>query len=113
MLAAACTQPEMVSLLRSRGASLEAEDRYGRTAIMVAAEVGDATVFNCLFDGTLDEALLYAAADGHGTLARQLIEAGASVEAQSDSGTALIVASRNDQSLVVNILIDQSVNLDA
>ena len=61
-----------VKLLRKRGASLEAADNYGRTALMIAAEVGDAVVFRLLFDGSVDEALLYAAAHGHGTLARQL-----------------------------------------
>ena len=35
------TEPE-VKLLRERGASLEAVDEYGRTAMVVAAEVGDA-----------------------------------------------------------------------
>ena len=64
-------------------------DNRSRTATAIAAEVGDQSVFTLLFDGSLDEGLVFAAVGGYGALIRHLIGARASVEAREDGRTAL------------------------
>jgi ankyrin repeat protein len=113
MLAAAHTQPEMVELLRARGSNLEAVDKYGRTATVIAAEVGDPSVFTLLFDGSLDDGVVFAAEGGYGILARQIIGKGASVDARQDGRTALMIAAELGQEGVLGILLELAADLEA
>jgi len=59
-------------------------------------------------------ALLYAARDGHLRIVRQLLEAGAAVDAADPNGiTPLIMATSNERMAVARLLIEAGVDIDA
>ncbi|MGE0360956.1 MAG: ankyrin repeat domain-containing protein [Vicinamibacterales bacterium] len=79
---------ELAALL-SRGADIDARDRHGQTALMLAAMAGDARVVEWLASHGADldhtakfglSALMLAAVRGHGDVVRVLVAAGAAVE---------------------------------
>jgi hypothetical protein len=79
---------ELAALL-SRGADIDARDRHGQTAVMLAAAAGDARVveFLALHGADLDHtakyglsAVMLAALRGHADVVRVLIGAGADLE---------------------------------
>jgi len=81
---------ELAALL-SRGADIDARDRHGQTAVMLAALAGDARLveFLAIHGADLDHtakyglsALMLAALRGHGEVVRVLVAAGADVDAK-------------------------------
>jgi ankyrin repeat protein len=89
----------LVKHLIAKGASTEARDRTGNTALMIAAGCGYFEMARLLVEagaqvnarGYLSNtALIYAARDGHTEIVELLIEEGAQVHAQNEYGNSAL-----------------------
>lgn len=124
VLHAAAWQNELESLelAINEGAVVDAKDKAGRTALMLAADEDHAQVARVLIDNgaTLDAkdsdgrtALMYAAARGQMDVVEILVDEGAELDAKdSDRRTALMRAAENGQMGVVRFLIDNGASPD-
>lgn len=95
---------EIVRLLLNRGADINAQDEWGRTALMIAADGGYADTVKLLLDWEANvhlrdsngnTALMRAAWKGHLDIVRALIDRGADVNSVDEKHgyTALLLAS--------------------
>ena len=99
------------------GANVNAKDKYGYTALMLAAENGHIEIVNTLIKAGTDikndgrRALRLAASKGHTEIVNALINAGADVK--NDGASALIGATENGHTEIVNALIEAGADLNA
>lgn len=120
MIAAMAGNTDMLSLLISAGADVNATTTKGRTALMWAAWRGRNESAKTLIeknaivnaqDGFGSTALMLAAHMGQKDLVVTLLDAGADVNLRaSDSSTALIAAVRGERSEIVKLLLSRSAN---
>ena len=113
---------EIKELLKKR-ADLDVKDKYGMTALFVAAIVGKLDVVKCLVEGGANleakiengqTVLLGAATEAQIEVVKYLIEQGADLEAKDKDGwTALMWAAINGQLDVVKCLVEHGADLDA
>ncbi len=111
---------ELQQLLAS-GADIDARDRHGQTALMIAATKGDGDVAAWLVEhrAELDHtakyglsALMLAVINGHADIARRLIEAGANLSLRGSgasgfaSKTALDLATDREDTDTADLLRD-------
>lgn len=100
--------------LVSRGADVNAKDRYGDTALMIASIKGDSEIIRYLIDKGADvntqntegnTALIYAAGIEKIDSAKQLLEMGANPQIQNNQGkTALEIAESHQLSKIAQLL---------
>lgn len=118
-LALACTNGNgaIVELLLKAGADPNSALPGGETALMTAARVGALGPVKALLargakvgakdDRRGQDALMWAAAEGHAKVAQELIRAGADIHAHLASGfTPLLFAAREGRSDVVRVLLE-------
>src|ERR1043166_6117367 len=105
------------TFLATHGANLNARNRYGETALMLAASRGHIDIVKLLLAQRAQvnqpgwTALMFAAAAGQLEIARLLIAAGANVNAVSDNGTsALMLAVRESTEDMVRLLLQHRAN---
>ncbi|MFA7280007.1 MAG: ankyrin repeat domain-containing protein [Sterolibacterium sp.] len=105
--------PTLEVLLRNKANALKINS-YKDTALLLAAHRGHLQCVAALVDAgaEIDSSgwtpLIYAAFEGHADLVRFLLMRGANVNAQSETGmSALMAASRNNQIVIVRILLDR------
>ena len=87
-------ETQTVQRLIAQGANINAAEKYGQTALMIAAELGHTEIARLLVEQGANihpvsnyygyTALLWAARGGHADILRLLIAHGASVNASSD-----------------------------
>ena len=125
---------ELVGLLLSKGADVNATDTGGRTALLYAADRGHATIVESLLlgkgrgrgrGGAVDTeaktksygrtALISAASNGHETVVRLLLDAGADMEARDAHfhRTPLLWAASQGHETVVRLLLDRGADREA
>ena len=98
------------------GANVNAKNKYGRTALMAAAQEGHTEIFDTLIKAGANinakdneglTALMGAAVNGHTETVNALIKAGAEVNAKNNDGyTALMWAAKYGYTEIVNALIE-------
>lgn len=125
MYATRYSSPAVVELLIDGGADVTLIDRYGHTALHLAASNGKTENLKHLIkygpqknidaqDSDLNTALCLAAANGYKEMAEELIEAGADVNARSEGGwTPLHSAAKNKYVEVAKVLIDAGADVNA
>ena len=106
---------KIMKLLIANGADVNAVDKDGKTALMMASEFGYIEVAESLIEGGADvnavkesgsTALIHASHNGHTEIGKLLIANGADVNAVKESGsTALIHASYNGHTEIGKLLI--------
>lgn len=102
-IASAMGKLDFVAFLLERDAPLDAKDKYGKTAVVLAASAGKLPVVKALVNAGANLAgALYAAANNtHVPVVKYLIEAGANLDEVSDDGnelTPLLTACANGKS---------------
>ncbi|KID68192.1 Ankyrin repeat-containing domain protein, partial [Metarhizium hybridum] len=114
---------ETVWLLLTRAdATIDLEDKTGRTALMHAAEHGHATVVLMLLKNGADieakcrgwTALRWAANEGREAVVTLLLERGANIEAKDCNGeTPLLWAAKRGHEAVATLLLQKGANIEA
>ncbi|TAM03642.1 MAG: ankyrin repeat domain-containing protein [Paraburkholderia sp.] len=107
-------------LLDNPKTKIDAEDRAGENALMLAALNGDLDLVKLLItkgaqvNKTGWAPLHYAAANGNDDIAKLLLGYSAQVDALSPNGTTpLMMAARGDHMSTVKLLLDSGANLNA
>jgi ankyrin repeat protein len=110
---------ECLGRLLAGGADVDARDRYGQTALMIAAQRGESSVVRLLLEkgAALDQtakyglsALMLAVIAGHAGIVRTLVEAGADLSLRGSGApgfagkTALELATARGQADMVAVL---------
>jgi ankyrin repeat protein/beta-lactamase regulating signal transducer with metallopeptidase domain len=124
MKAAAAGHTETVQSLMAAGANPNLRGEGNYSALSYAAELGDVSMMKVLIAGGAEvdlkvgyqqaTALILAAANGRRDAVILLLDNKASIEAQSDRGTALVAAASNPKSLdVVRTLLDRGADVNA
>lgn len=125
MAASYCVNIEIFNELIRYGADINAKNKYGNTALMIAAsdrhnrkkiELILSTLLQAgaSEEGLKDIHLLIAINDGDLEKVKSLIDAGSAVNARSYNGdTALIVASRKGRTEIAKILIDAKAEINS
>ena len=113
---------EVVRLLISRGANVNAEDSEGCTPLKAAASQGHLDVVKFLLEKGADPnaigydqmtSLESAAEEGNEELVRVLLDGGADVDAGSPYGwTALMKAAKKGNLRIVKVLLDKGADVD-
>ncbi len=116
ILDAAKTSEASLSAVISSGISVNTADNDGVTALMEAADDGNAEAARLLIkhganvnvaDEDGDTALMMAADEGHTQVVRVLLEAGADVNARNNEGkTALMMAENEEHAETARVLTD-------
>jgi uncharacterized protein len=108
------------ALLDNPQTKIEATDRAGETALMLAALNGDMDLVKLLITKGAEvnkkgwTALHYAAANGNDDIAKLLLGYSAYVDAQSPNGTTpLMMAARGDHISTLKLLLDNGADLNA
>ena len=106
---------ELASALLEQGASVDAEDQYGATALIKASEQGHTSLVRLFLekqadsnhsDNFADTALLKAVTSGHPDIVELLVNAKASVNQPDANGnTALMMASRAGDLTAARLLL--------
>jgi len=123
MLAVRKGNDPLVEFLINNRAGLLKKNKYGDSALMLAAVNGDINIVRKLVGAGVkaDEhrsgpgwtALIYAAFGGHAEIVRFLLENDADVDAQAGNGmTALMAACRNGHLEVVRLLLEYEADVD-
>ncbi|KAL7933672.1 hypothetical protein V8C35DRAFT_327627 [Trichoderma chlorosporum] len=112
---------DLIKLLLSQGADIEAMKNDGQTALYSAARAGRVTVVELLLDQGANieakrsggfTALHSAALNGHADVVEVLLERRANIEAKQSTGyTALHLAAKHGFVNVVEVLIDMGANM--
>lgn len=107
-------------LLDNPKTKIEAEDRAGENALMLAALNGDSDLVKLLITKGAEvnkkgwTALHYAAANGNDDIAKLLLGYSAYVDAQSPNGTTpLMMAARGDHITTLKLLLDSGADINA
>ena len=114
---------EVVKALLANGADVNAKDKYGATALMVASEKSYLEVVKALLAKGADvnakdnngvTALMVASGNGHTEVVNLLLANGADVNAKDNDGlTALRMASQFGHSEVVKVLLAKGADINA
>ncbi len=114
LLASANGFTEIARVLLERGADVNAS-RGGVSARQLASERGHADLVTLLAQAeVLGVRLLKAAAEGHDTLVRQVLAAGAPVNVSDERGaTALMMAARNGDLGILQVLLSRGADASA
>jgi len=106
---------EVVALL-AHGANLEQKDRYGNTALIIAAILDNFTLMRLFIKQKAsldaqningDTALIIAAANGNKNMVRLLLRNNANINVQNNSGnTALIIATAGGEIDIIRLLLE-------
>ena len=99
--------PEVVSLLLKAGANVNAKNKDGETALMVAAGNGNKATVNFLIDAGADDlidnygdtALIHASVRGNAETVNALIDAGSYVKQKDNSGKMAVDYARDNHKL--------------
>jgi ankyrin repeat protein len=115
-------QSTIVSLMLAAGTDVDTTDRYGYTALMLAAIRGNDSVVSILLGAGANiaavsnegaTALMLAAQYGRGSITATLIAKGASFEATCNDGiTALMKASSGGHATVVSMLLAAGADIE-
>ncbi|MGD0279619.1 MAG: ankyrin repeat domain-containing protein [Smithella sp.] len=114
----------LIKRLLDNGADIEAKDKHGRTALLLATGKGHMEIVKLLLDkgANIEQkddlsgavALTYAASKGHMEIVKLLIDRGANIEQKDDGGSsALMAAASKGHMEIVKLLIDRGVNVQA
>jgi ribosomal protein L17 len=111
-----------VGALLSEGADLEARDRAGRTALLLATHGNHVEVARLLIaagadvnakDAISDTPYLYAGAEGHNEILKMTLAAGADLASTNRyGGVALIPAAHHGHPETVKILLGTTININ-
>lgn len=119
LVAARAGNRATVQALLDARAEVDRRNRFGDSAIMVAALNGHLDVVRLLRarGATLDHegwtALIYAATGGHDDIVRYLLDQGARIDAASPNGTtALMMAVRESHASTVDLLLGRGANVN-
>jgi len=107
---------EVVKLLVEAGADISMKSEYGETALICAAEKGNRAILDVLIGAgsDLNKELFMAVEQGRVGWVQSLVEVGADVNTQSESGnTALICAIRKGYVDIAKHLIEAGANVNA
>jgi ankyrin repeat protein len=123
MLAASNGQTDTVKLLLEKGATIDATNKDGWTAVLLAANHGQTETVKLLLEkgakidateNTGWTALMLAASDGRMETVRLLLDKGAEVDKKKPDGlTALMIAAAHDQAEVVRLLLERGADVTA
>ncbi|MDR1274815.1 MAG: ankyrin repeat domain-containing protein [Candidatus Accumulibacter sp.] len=109
--------PELVDFLLESRARLNSRNRFGETALTIAAFNGNIRDVKRLVEAGAEvnhygwPPLVYAALNGHADLIEYLLKSGAQIDAQAESGaTALYAAARGGHLEAVKKLLDNKAN---
>lgn len=114
---------DIVEELISHGASLQTQDKFGRTPLIIAIENGNIEIAQLLIDKMSDleaqtlssgtTALLYATEVGQLSLVQHLIDKCANINAQDNAGRSpLMWAVRNNHAEIAELLLTNGADTD-
>ena len=116
LIVAAHTRYDIVQVLLDAGSNVNAENPYGRTALMAAASRGNRDIVQSLLAAGADvnrkdhqgyTALIFAAMIGHPSIAQILLANGADPHVETERGqTALSLATRNSDTEIIRLLLE-------
>ena len=113
---------DIVKLLISAGANIEATNNANMTSLNLASTKGKTSIVKLLIaEGAmitsgknLDSSPLHlAAANGHRAVISSLIEAGVDIESTQKGYTALHIASKKGNDRLISLLLDNGANINA
>ncbi|ESU14134.1 hypothetical protein FGSG_07816 [Fusarium graminearum PH-1] len=114
---------ESTRLLLEKGADIEAKDRIGSTALLIAVIFSKHKILNLLLEKGADieakdkngwTALLIAARYSKHEILELLLEKGADIEAKSKAGwTALLIAATFSKHKILNLLLEKGADIEA
>jgi ankyrin repeat protein len=114
---------EIAHLLLSRGADVNQRNTRGESALLLAADAGDAELVRALLDKEADvnvsnkdgwTPLFFAANRGKADFVRALLDKGADINAKSvRGGTPLMVAARSGSAEAIELLIARGAEVQA
>lgn len=110
--------PELVDFLLKHRARVNLRNRYGETALSLAAFAGRTAYVRRLLEAGAEvnfhgwAPLAYAAWNGHAEVARLLIEYGADIDGKTENGsTPIFFAARYGHPAVVKLLLEHGADL--
>ena len=117
------SEEKFLEAMIEQGAEVNAQDKNGYAALMLAARGGYTDIVSYLVERVADlniqdklkqTALIWAAEGGHIETIRYLVEQGAEVNAQDkDGNTALLWAARGGHMDIVKFIVEQGANIYA
>ena len=114
---------EVTRFLCDRSVDIEAEDQYGKTALMIAVSLRDLSLIKLLLEKGADieakdndgyTVLIEAASFRDSAVIKLLLEHGAYIEAKDNHGmTALAVAVAEGNCIVIELLLEKGADIEA